>query len=106
VIDLEYLGKESRMILFVVLREGHVLDAAVQARLNEAIKTAVSPRFIPDISLQAPEIPRTLSGKKQEVPIKKVFLGQPVSKVVNPDAMANPGCLAWYVSQAERLLSA
>ncbi len=99
VIDLEYLGRDSRMILFVVLREGATLDAALQARIHEAIKVAVSPRFIPDVTLQAPEIPRTLSGKKQEVPIKKVFLGQPLAKVVNPDAMANPGCLAWYVAQ-------
>mgnify|MGYP000048729687 CR=1 FL=1 len=57
---------------------------------------AVSPRFIPDELIQAPEIPRTLSGKKQEVPIKKVFLGQPLERVVNRDAMANPQCLAWY----------
>ncbi len=99
VIDLEYLGRDSRMILFVVLREGATLDAAVQGRIHEAIKVAVSPRFIPDLTLQAPEIPRTLSGKKQEVPIKKVFLGQPLAKVVNPDAMANPGCLPWYVEQ-------
>lgn len=102
VIDLEYLGRESRMILFVVLRPGHSLDEAMQARINEAIKTTVSPRFIPDLTLQAPEIPRTLSGKKQEVPIKKVFLGQPLAKVVNPDAMANPQCLDWYVERAAR----
>ena len=44
------------------------------------------------------EIPRTLSGKKQELPIKKLLLGQPLEKVVNKDAMANPGCLDWYVA--------
>ncbi|MFT3859475.1 MAG: acetoacetate--CoA ligase [Aquabacterium sp.] len=102
VIDLEYLGRESRMILFVVLREGFSLDEALKGRIHEAIKTAVSPRFIPDVTLQAPEIPRTLSGKKQEVPIKKLFLGQPLEKVVNRDAMANPGCLAWYVAQQQQ----
>ena len=103
VIDLEYLGKPSRMILFVALREGHALDAALQGRLQQAIKQAVSPRFLPDLILHAPEIPRTLSGKKQEVPIKKLFLGQPLAKVVNPEAMANPGCLAWYVDQYAKL---
>jgi acetoacetyl-CoA synthetase len=82
-----------------VLREGCALDAATQARIHDAIKTSVSPRFIPDATLHAPEIPRTLSGKKQEVPIKKVFLGQPLAKVVNPEAMANPQCLPWYVEQ-------
>jgi acetoacetyl-CoA synthetase len=101
VIDLEYLGRASRMVLFVVLREGFTLDAALTARIQGAIKTALSPRFIPDDILQAPEIPRTLSGKKQEVPIKKLFLGQPIDKVVNREAMANPQCVAWYVAQAE-----
>lgn len=100
VIDLEYLGCESRLILFVVLRPGHVLDDALQARLREAVKTALSPRFLPDEIVQAPEIPRTLSGKKQEVPVKKLFLGHPVDKVVNRDAMANPQCIEWYVQQA------
>nr|WP_297350416.1 acetoacetate--CoA ligase [uncultured Caldimonas sp.] len=100
VIDLEYLGRESRLILFVALRAGHALDDALQARLREAIKTALSPRFLPDEIVQAPEIPRTLSGKKQEVPVKKLFLGHPVDKVVNRDAMANPQCIEWYVRQA------
>ena len=102
VIDLEYLGRDSRMVLFVVLREGHTLDSALQGRIHGAIKAAVSPRFIPDETLQAPEIPRTLSGKKQEVPIKKLFLGQPIEKVVNRDAMANPQCLPWYEAQVHR----
>ena len=67
----------------------------MQARINDAIKTALSPRFVPDDIFQVAEIPRTLSGKKQELPIKKLLLGQPLEKVVNRDAMANPGCLDW-----------
>jgi hypothetical protein len=50
--------------------------------------------------LPSSEIPRTLSGKKQELPIKKLLLGQPIEKVDNKDAMANPGCLDWYVAFA------
>jgi acetoacetyl-CoA synthetase len=100
VVDLEYLGRESWMPLFVVLREGHTLDDALRARLNAAIRTALSPRFVPDAIYQVPEIPRTLSGKKQELPIKKLLLGQPLEKVVNRDAMANPACLGWYVRLA------
>ncbi len=100
VIDLEVLGRPSWMALFVVLRGGVVLDADLQARITAAIKIAVSPRFIPDAVIQAPEVPRTLSGKKQEVPIKKLFLGHPIEKVMNPDAMANPQCLTWYAEQA------
>ena len=100
VVDLEYLGRESYMPLFVVLRPGVQLDAGLKARLSGAIRTALSPRFVPDEILQVPEIPRTLSGKKQELPIKKLLLGQPIEKVVNRDAMANPQCLDWYVGFA------
>ena len=104
VVDLEYLGKESYMPLFVVLRPGTVLDDAIKAKLNNAIKVALSPRFIPNEIFQVDEIPRTLSGKKQELPIKKLMLGQPLEKVVNKDAMANPACLDWYVKLAKRHL--
>jgi len=100
VVDLEYLGRDSYMPLFVVLREGHALDDALRARLNNAIKVALSPRFVPNDIFQVAEIPRTLSGKKQELPIKKLLLGQPIDKVVNREAMANPGCLDWYVEFA------
>ena len=106
VVDLEYLGRESFMPLFVVLRPGVVLDDALRARLAGAIRTALSPRFVPDDILQVPEVPRTLSGKKQELPIKKLLLGQPIEKVVNKDAMANPDCLAWYVDYAARRTAA
>ncbi len=96
VVDLEYLGRESYMPLFVVLRPGVELDQALRKRLQDAIRTALSPRFVPDDIFQVAEIPRTLSGKKQELPIKKLLLGQPLEKVVNREAMANPASLAWY----------
>ncbi len=102
VVDLEYLGRDSYMPLFVVLRDGMALDAAMHKRLVDAIKTALSPRFIPNEIFQVAEIPRTLSGKKQELPIKKLLLGQPLEKVVNREAMANPACLDWYVALAAR----
>jgi acetoacetyl-CoA synthetase len=105
VVDLEYLGKESYMPLFVVLRPGTTLDDALKAKLNNAIKVALSPRFIPNEIFQVAEIPRTLSGKKQELPIKKLMLGQPLEKVVNKDAMGNPGCLDWYVELAKQHLA-
>ena len=105
VVDLEYLGKESYMPLFVVLRPGVTLDDALRARLNGAIRTALSPRFVPNDIFQVAEIPRTLSGKKQELPIKKLMLGQPVEKVLNRDAMANPACLDWYIELAKRHLA-
>ena len=105
VVDLEYLGRESYMPLFVVLRPGYALDDALRARINGAVRTALSPRFVPDDIFAVAEVPRTLSGKKQELPIKKLLLGQPIEKVVNKDAMANPGCLDWYVAFAEQRAS-
>ena len=106
VVDLEYLGRPSWMPLFVVLREGHALDEALRARLNDAIRQALSPRFLPDAIFQVAEVPRTLSGKKQELPVKKLLLGQPLEKVVNKDAMANPHCLDWYVALARERAAA
>ncbi|MFZ2738987.1 MAG: acetoacetate--CoA ligase [Burkholderiaceae bacterium] len=106
VVDLEYLGRESYMPLFVVLREGLTLDAAMQAKLANAIKTALSPRFVPNEMIQVSEIPRTLTGKKQELPIKKLLLGQKLEKVLNQDAMANPACLDWYVKFAAQRAAA
>ncbi|WP_428148352.1 acetoacetate--CoA ligase [Delftia acidovorans] len=106
VVDLEYLGRESYMPLFVVLRPGVDLDDALRARLQGAIRQALSPRFVPDEIVQVAEIPRTLSGKKQELPIKKLMLGQPLDKVVNKEAMANPGCLDWYVGFAAQYAKA
>jgi len=106
VVDLEYLGRDSWMTLFVVLREGSVLDQALTQRLKQAIRAGLSPHHVPNEIVAAPEVPRTLTGKKMEVPIKKLLLGQPLEKVANPDAMANPGCLAWYRDFAARHLAA
>ena len=105
VVDLEYLGRESFMPLFVVLRAGVTLDPALKEKIHAAIRTQLSPRFIPNDTQQVDQIPRTLSGKKQELPIKKLMLGQPLEKVVNKDAMANPDCLDWYVRYAENYRS-
>ncbi len=103
VVDLEYLGRDSFMPLFVALAPGAVLDDALKGRIFDAIRTHLSPRFLPNTIVAMAEIPRTLSGKKQELPIKKMLLGQPIEKVINPDAMANPGCLAAYVAFAQEM---
>jgi acetoacetyl-CoA synthetase len=100
VVDLEYLGRPSWMVLFLVLRDGIALDDELRRRVGDAIRRTVSPRFVPDAMLQAPEIPRTLSGKKQEVPIKKLLLGEPIERVLKPEAMSNPNCLDFYMQVA------
>ncbi len=102
VVDLEYLGRESYMPLFVVLREGLVLDEALAARLKRAIREALSARHVPNDIFQVAAIPRTLSGKKMELPVKKLLLGAEPAQVFHRDAMANAECIAWFVDFARR----
>lgn len=103
-IDLEYLGRKSCLALFVVLSNG---DAAVSAdlrtRLFQAIRTELSPRYVPDDVFVVPEVPRTLTGKKMEVPVRNILLGRPPDHVANRDAMANPASLDWFVEIAPDL---
>ncbi|HVL57482.1 MAG TPA: acetoacetate--CoA ligase [Burkholderiaceae bacterium] len=105
VIDLEYLGRPSFLALFVVLRHAKsadVVDPQLKRRLIEAIRTRLSARHVPDDVFAIPEVPRTMSGKKLEVPVKKILLGQPVERAVNRDAMANPASIDWFVEFARR----
>ncbi|MBX3621663.1 MAG: acetoacetate--CoA ligase [Rhizobacter sp.] len=102
VVDLEYLGRESYMPLFVVLREGVTLDEALVKKMREAIKTALSARHVPNEIFQVSAIPRTLSGKKMELPVKKLLLGTPAEQVFKLDAMANAACVPWFVEFAKR----
>lgn len=105
VVDLEYLGRESYMPLFVVLREGITLDPKLDRRLREAIKTALSARHVPNEIVQVTAIPRTLSGKKMELPVKKLLMGAPPEQVFKLDAMANADCVPWFVEFAKRRTS-
>lgn len=102
VVDLEYLGRESYMPLFVVMRPGHDLTPQIEATIRERIKVALSPRHVPNEIFQIADVPRTLSGKKMELPIKKLLLGHPLEKIANPDAMANPASLQWFVDFAAK----
>lgn len=96
VVDLEFLGRESYMPLFVVIAEGLTLSETLQEQIAAAIRQALSPRHVPSEVIQVAAIPRTLTGKKLEVPIKRLLLGEPAARVLNRDAIANPDCLAWY----------
>jgi acetoacetyl-CoA synthetase len=102
VVDLEYLGRESFMPLFIVLRDGLVLDAALTARIHSAIRQGLGPRYVPSQTLQVQAIPRTLSGKKMELPVKKLLLGADPAKVMNRDAMANAAAVDWFIDYARR----
>ena len=100
VVDLEFLGRESFMPLFVVPADGHRLDAALKEQINAAIRAQVSARFVPNEIIEIKEVPRTLSGKKLEVPVKKLLLGADPASVVNRDSMANPDSFDFFVNYA------
>jgi len=100
VADLEFLGRESFLYLFVKLRSGEILDAKLEKAIISRIKTELSPRHVPNAVVAVPDIPYTLSGKKLEVPVKKLLLGHPPAKVVNRDVLSNPHCLDWYIEFA------
>jgi acetoacetyl-CoA synthetase len=103
VIDLEGLGGQPYMPLFVVLREGVTLDDALKARIKQKIRTTLSPRHVPDDIFAVPEVPRTLNGKKMEVPVKKLFMGIPLERAASPDSMSNPHSIDYFVRLAEAM---
>jgi acetoacetyl-CoA synthetase len=105
VVDLEYLGRPSLMILFVVLQQGQVIDGALRERINLQIRTKASARHVPDEVVQVAAIPRTLNGKKMEVPVRKLLLGSDPGKVASPDVMQNPASLTFYAEYAKSLQS-
>jgi acetoacetyl-CoA synthetase len=103
VVDLEYLGRESYMPLFVVLTPGVTLDDALTARIKDSIRRRTSARYVPNAVFAVTDIPRTLTGKKMELPVRKLLLGHPLEKVASPDAMANPASLSFFVELARTL---
>jgi len=103
VVDLEGLEGASYMPLFVVLREGITLDEELKENIRSRIRADISPRHVPDDIFTIPEVPRTLSGKKLELPVRRILLGHPVEKAVNPDAMQNPGTIQFYVGLAKEI---
>jgi len=105
VVDLEYLGRLSHLALFVVLRPGVTLDAALKRRIQDAVRTRASARHVPDEIYAIDVVPRTLTGKKMELPVRKLLLGMPLTKVASPDAMADPRALDFFVDLARRLNS-
>ncbi len=103
VVDLEFLGRPSSMPLFVVLHEGMTLDEALRSRIATEIRTKASPRHVPDQIHQIQEVPRTLTGKKMEVPIRRLLLGAAAEKVAHADAMTNPASFDFFVRLAKEL---
>jgi len=98
VVDTGRLGAEGRLILYVVPAEGCELDDDLTRRLRAALRAQLSPRHVPDEIHQVPGIPRTLSGKKLEVPVRKILLGTAPERAADPNALANPDVLKYFGS--------
>jgi acetoacetyl-CoA synthetase len=103
VVDVPRPGTEGWMPLFVVLREGVELDAELPQEIARRVRERCSPRHVPDEVFQITEVPRTLSGKVLEVPVKRILMGTPVEKAASRDSLANPATLDYFVEMAGRL---
>lgn len=122
VVDLEYLGRESYLALFVVLRDGAAVDPKqagnasmltptpvehtgvsheLRTQVLSAIRTKLSARHVPNEVFAIAQVPRTLSGKKVEVPVKKILLGYSIEKAVNRDAIDDPKSIDWFIHFAK-----
>lgn len=95
-------GGPGRLILFVAPAEGARLDDELRSRITGRLRDQLSPRHVPDELHEIPDVPRTLSGKKLEIPIKRIFAGEDVEDVASEGALANPEALDPYVEIARR----
>jgi len=102
VVDTGELGREGRLVLFLVPKPGVTLDDSLRRRVRDALRTELSPRHVPDQIYVAPDVPRTINGKKLEVPVKRILLGAPVERVVSLDALANPDSVRFYADLARK----
>jgi acetoacetyl-CoA synthetase len=101
VVDTGRLGAEGRLVLYVTLAPGVTLDDDLVRRVKGALRAQLSPRHVPDEIIVVPGIPRTLSGKKLEIPVRKILLGTPVEEAADPSALANPEVLGYFAARAQ-----
>jgi acetoacetyl-CoA synthetase len=103
IMDALVVGVESQdgrywMPLFVTLKNGRELDDGLRARIRAAIRDKASPRHVPDEIIAVPAIPHTLTGKRLEVPVKRILQGADPAAVVDLGAVDEPTALRWFAS--------
>ncbi|HCJ34833.1 MAG TPA: acetoacetate--CoA ligase [Ktedonobacter sp.] len=103
IVGVELPGGNYYMPLFVVLKDGVELDDALKAKIKGRLRSGISPHHVPDEVIAIPAVPRTLSGKKLEVPVKKLFMGVPVEKAISTDAMSNPQSIEYFLEFADKV---
>jgi acetoacetyl-CoA synthetase len=102
IVNLDLPDGGFYMPLFVALRPGLRLDEALERRIRDRLRRDYTPRHVPDKIIQVPAIPTTLTGKKLEVPVRKILVGEPAETAANRNAMANPEALDFFVDYALR----
>jgi acetoacetyl-CoA synthetase len=100
IVNLDLPGGGFFMPLFVTLADGRVLDGAIRRKICDRLREEYTPRHVPDRVIQVRAIPATLTGKKMEVPVRKLLLGVPPEEAANVNAMANPDSLEEFASYA------
>ncbi|MEO1481959.1 MAG: acetoacetate--CoA ligase [Myxococcota bacterium] len=105
VVDTSSLEREGTLWLFVVLTDGGSLDDALKREIGGVIRKELSPRHVPNEYRVVSSIPRTLNGKKMEVPIKKLLTGVPVERAVNMDTVSDPSAIEPFLALAQEMSS-
>ncbi len=105
VVDVPRPGTEGWMPLFIVLREGAELDDELRKEIAKRVRAQCSPRHVPDEVFVIEAVPRTLSGKVLEVPVKRILMGTPAAQAASRDSLANPSALDYFTEMAARLSS-
>lgn len=100
IINVERADGSDWMPLFVCLQAGQVLDENLKSKIKKMLRTTYSPRHVPDEILEVPDIPYTISGKKMESPVKKIFQRKSLDKAFNRDSMRNPAAMEFFISLA------
>lgn len=101
-IDLESMAGDSYMPLFVVLKAGEHLEGGLRDRIRNRIRESLSPRHVPDEIFAVAEIPRTLNGKKLEVPVKRILMGAALQDALSIDSMLNPHSIDYFLELARQ----
>jgi acetoacetyl-CoA synthetase len=105
-VDVPRPGTSGWLALFVTLREGAELDDRLVAAVKDSIRRGCSARHVPDEVVHVPDVPRTLSGKILEVPVKRILMGEAPERVAAPGTLANPESLRFFVEHARELSEA
>ncbi|HEU4656701.1 MAG TPA: acetoacetate--CoA ligase [Capillimicrobium sp.] len=103
IVDALVVDVDGWMPLFVVLRDGAVLDDDLERRIARRVREDCSPRHVPNVVYAIDQVPRTLSGKVLEVPVKRILQGTPPERAASRDSLANPAALDWFVELSQRV---